>query len=127
MVLIVRGRIEPEKIKTFTGTTLLAEAIERGMVGKTSVANTEIGSIIVEKDFAKTRFIADGVEAPVDVHFYKTNKVWKIDLTSMFPLTQLVLTEMAKENGQTENEFILTILEYLAGQKPNASIWQPTK
>lgn len=48
---------------------------------------------------------------------------WKIDLTSLFPLSTMAFKMLVGETGQTE--LILGLLEMVTGKKTNHEIWKP--
>lgn len=125
MVFSVRHRTPKEEISKFDGISLLQYAIKSGMVGKSSVANNAIGTVTITGKFAKAPLIANGQKTPLHFHFYKEDNQWKIDLTALFPYSNMVLKNMVNESGKSENEFIFYMLEMITGKEPGAEIWQP--
>ncbi len=125
MVFSIRHRTSKDDILSFDGKSLLIYAIKSGMVGKNSVANNSIGDIIIENDFAKGQFLFNGRKAPVYFHFYKEVGLWKIDLTSLFPLSESALEGVVEANETDSTEYIFSILEQLTGNRPGSEIWQP--
>jgi hypothetical protein len=127
MVFTVRHRASKKDILAFDGKSLLEYAIESGMVGKNSVANTTIGEVEIDRNFAKGQFVANGVKAPFNVHFNKEDGQWKIDLTSLFAVSTVAFEKMAADSGKNENDFLFDLLEMVTGEKPGQEIWQPVK
>lgn len=127
MVLSVRSRTGREDILSFDGKKLFAYAVNSGMVGKNSVADNSVGAITINKDFAKGQLVVKGKAAPLYFHFYREEKQWKIDLTSIFPITTKLFQNMADESGQSTNEYLLSLLEIITGKKPGQEVWQPVK
>ncbi len=125
MVLSIRHRSTKEQIDSFDGKGVLVYAIREGMVGKNSVANNGIGDITVDGSFAKGQLNTNGQKAPFYFHFYKEDGAWKIDLTSLFPVSNMAFKKMVNESGQTENGFLLLLLEMISGKKPGKEIWEP--
>lgn len=125
MVFSVRHRTSKEDILRFEGKSLLVYAIESGMVGKNSVANNSIGKVTIEKDFAKGQFISKGQKTPFFFHFYKEEGEWKIDLTSLFPASTMAFKKMADDSGETQNDYLFSLLEMITGKRPGAEIWKP--
>jgi hypothetical protein len=125
MVFSVRHRTSKEDILSFDGKSLLIYAIKSGMVGKNSVANNSIGEVKIEKDFAKGQFISNGQKTPFFFHFYNEEGLWKIDLTSLFPVSTMAFKKMADESGENQNEYLFSLLEMITGRKPGAEIWKP--
>ena len=124
MVFSVRHRTSREDILSFDGKGLLVYAIKSGMVGKNSVVNNSIGEVIIDSEFAKGQFIANGQKAPFYFHFYKENGEWKIDLTSIFSVSNMAIKKMVQDSGQGENEFLFSLLEMMTGKKPGREIWE---
>lgn len=127
MVFAVRHRTSKEDIQSFDGKKLLLYAIKSGMVGKYSVANNAIGEVTIDGHFAKGQFIVNGQETPVYFHFYKEENQWKIDLTSLFPISTAAFKKMVDDSGQDQNEYLFSLLEMLTGRKPGKEIWQPVQ
>ncbi len=125
MVISIRYRTSKEDILSFNGTELLIYAIREGMVGKNSVMNTEIGSVEIDGNFAKGEFISNGRKAPFFFHFYKENNNWKVNLTSIFPVSRMAFKKIVKDSGEEENEYLLQLLELITGKKPLNEIWKP--
>jgi len=123
MVFSIRHRASREDILSFDGRTLLIYAIKSGMVGKNGVANLSIGDVTPTENFAKGQFVVNGQKAPLYFHFYKEEEKWKIDLTSLFQVSTTAFKKMVDDSGQTENEYLFSILEMLTGKKPGQEIW----
>jgi hypothetical protein len=124
-VFSIRHRTSKNDILSFDGKSLLVYAINSGMVGKNSVANNSIGEVIIESEFAKGQFLANGQKAPFYFHFYKEEGQWKIDLTSLFPVSTMAFKKMADESGENQNDYLFSLLEKITGKKPGTEIWQP--
>ncbi|WP_375561779.1 hypothetical protein ACE193_04290 [Bernardetia sp. OM2101] len=123
MVFSIRHRVSKEDILSFDGKSLFIYAIKSGMVGKNSVANNSIGEVIVEDNFAKGEFVANGQKAPFYFHFYKEQGKWKIDLTSIFPISTIAFKKMADDSGENQNDYLFSLLEMITGKKPTKEIW----
>jgi hypothetical protein len=124
MIFSVRHRASRKDIILFDGKGLLVYAIKSGMVGKNSVANNAIGEVTMDNDFAKGQFIANGQKAPFYFHFYKESGQWKIDLTSIFSVSNTAIEKLVQDSGQGENEFLFSLLEKMTGRRPGPEIWQ---
>ena len=125
MVLSVRHRTTKEDIMSFDGKLLIVYAIKEGMVGKNSVANVSIGEVIIEGDFAKGQLVS-GEKSPFYFHFYKEDANWKLDLTSIFDISNISFQKMAKDSEEKENDFLFNLLEMISGKKTDSEIWLPT-
>ncbi|MEO1054966.1 MAG: hypothetical protein AAFX87_30310 [Bacteroidota bacterium] len=123
MVFSIRHRATKSEILSFDGEGLLIYAIQKGMVGKNSVANNAVGDVEIDGTFAKGQLIANGQKAPFYFHFYKEDEVWKIDLTSIFPIGTAAFRRVQEESGLNENEYLFSLLGMLTGRKPGSEIW----
>jgi len=124
MVLIVRHRTPKEKIMKFDGRSMFIYAINSGMVGKNSVSSNTIGEVTVDKKFAKGQVLVNGKKALIFMQFNKEENIWKMDLTALFPMSNMAFKKVIEDSGENENEFMFKILESLTGKKPSAEIWQ---
>jgi hypothetical protein len=124
MVFSVRHRTSKENILSFDGKQLLVYAIKSGMVGKSSVANNSLGDVLVDNDFAKAQFVNNGKATPFYFHFYKEQQQWKMDLTSIFDISNMAFSKVREQSGQAENEYLFTLLEMITGKKVGPEIWQ---
>jgi hypothetical protein len=123
MILTLRHRATPEELHSFNGETLFIWAVENGMVGKESVQNASIGKIEIEDQSAKGQFVNNGQSTPFYYKFVKTGESWKIDLTSMFDISEKALLQMVKQQGMEQQEFIYYMLELLTGKEVDPNIW----
>ncbi len=124
MVFSIRHRTTKNDILSFDGKSLLVYAIKSGMVGKNSVANISMEEVIIENDFAKGQLVANGQKVPYYFHFYKEDGLWKIDLTSLFPISTMAFKKMADDSGESQNDYLFSLLEIMTGKKLDADIWQ---
>jgi hypothetical protein len=127
MVFSIRHRASEAEILSFDGPKLLVYAIQKGMVGKNSVVNNTIGEVSISGTFAKGQLVVNGKKAPFYFHFYKEQGLWKVDLTSIFPVASVAFKNVVDNSGQSENDFLFSLLEILTGKKPGPEIWLPTK
>lgn len=127
MVFVIRHRVAREDILRFDGKAVFAEAVKKGMIDKSSAANNAIGEIVVTGDFAMAQILVDGKVIPSEFYFYKENKQWKINLTSIFTVSSIAIKKIVEDSGQSENEFIFTLLEYASQKRPGPEIWKPVK
>ena len=124
-VLTMRHRVSKKDLLSFNGKDLFVYAIDNGMVGKNSVVNAELGDVVTNGDFSKAEFVVNGQKTPFFFHFYREDKIWKVDITHLFSLGTMALKKMVEDSGETENDFITNILEVLTGKKPSENIWKP--
>ena len=124
MVFSIRHRATRDEILSFDGKSLFVYAIKKGMVSKNSVSNVTISEAMVDGDFAKAQLISQGQAVPIYFHFYREGGNWRINLTSLFPMTNGLFKKMVTDSGQEENEYLFSLLEILTGKRPSEEIWQ---
>ncbi|WP_336513834.1 hypothetical protein [Pollutibacter soli] len=125
MVFSIRHRARVEEIKTMDGKGLIVYAIKNGMVGKNSVARNSIGDITINGKKAKGQVLVNDEKTPLYFEFNKEYEVWKMDLTSIFPVSEKAFRGMIDESGETENEFLFRVLKMLTNRDVTGDIWKP--
>jgi hypothetical protein len=103
---MMRLRVTKQEISTLDGKGLITLAVNKGMVGKNGVMEKSIGEVKSEGDFAKAQMHVKGQKTPFYFQFHRENNQWKIDITSVFPITDLAFKKLIKESDMTENEYI---------------------
>jgi hypothetical protein len=124
-ILVLRAKATKEEILEMKENDAFIFAIKKGMVGKDGVANNTIGHVIIDSNFAKAEFIAEGKETSYFFHFYKEEGEWKLDITSLFPLSNLAFKQMIDESKKDENTFLFEILNAISERKISSDIWNP--
>ena len=125
MVLVCRVRVEADTLMKMNGSLLLHYAISNGMIGKNSVVAIEIDDIKIEGNFASATLVIGGKETPAKMEFNKENNIWKLDLTTIFKFSELAISKAIEESGQTENEYIMDMINYLLEDNPKNEAWKP--
>jgi hypothetical protein len=125
MVLALRHRTPIDKLRSFDGRKTLIFAIEKGMIGKNSVARNEIGEVSIDKNKAEAQAIINNQPTPIQFVFYKENDDWKLDLTSIFSISSKGFEQLIKSQDKSENEYLLYLLELTTSIKVSNDIWKP--
>jgi len=125
MVFSIRYRTPKAQILSFDGKKLLIYAIQEGMIEKNSIQNLTIGKIDIDKKVATGQLISNGQNVPFHFDFYKEKDIWKIDLTSVFGVSQMAFKQMIKSSGIEENVYLLKLLSMISGKEPKNNIWKP--
>ena len=126
-ILSIRARATREEILKMQGSELFIYAIKNGMVGKNSVINNSVGEVSIDSSFAKGQLLVKGNKTPLYFHFYKEQNTWRLDITSLFQASNGAFKAMIEESGESENDYLFTILEALTGKRPNSTIWNPIR
>ncbi len=125
IVTMARHSIDKETLMGMNGETFFIYAVENGWIGEESISNLEVKVSNIDNDYAKTHVINQNGEAPFGFSFRRENEVWRIDLTSMLPITESALENEISRIGINHNQFIYAMLAKTSGHKPDSSIWQP--
>lgn len=125
MVLALRHRTSVEDLRSFDGKRTIVYAIEKGMIGKSSVSRIEMGKIKIKDTKAEGNAVIGGKETPINFVFYKEDNAWKLDLTSIFPISEKGFEQLIENQDKSENDFLLGLLETITAIEPSASIWKP--
>jgi len=125
VVFAIRHLTPKDSIMNFDGKGLFVHAIQQGMVGKDNIPGMKIGEVSIDKEFASGRIEVEGKPTPASFHFYKENGQWRMDLTSIFSISEIAFNSMIKQSGQEPNEFLFATLEMMTGKAPGNNIWQP--
>ena len=126
MVLSIRHQASKKEIQSMNGGGLLVYAIQKGMIGKSSVQRNRIGEVKLNGGIAKGQIVSGEQITPVYFDFNKEKGVWKIDLTSVFSLGTIGFKQVVKKSGLKENEYLIQVLEQMTGKKPSTKIWNPS-
>ena len=126
-VLMIRSRIPKEKVLSMSGKEFFIYGVDSGMVSKDSVE--KIGGVSkvssIHENFAKTKMLHDGKEAPFGFSFTFEEGQWKLNIPSVFLIASQAIKTVVKEMEMTEDQFIFSSLEHATGKKPTDSLWEP--
>jgi hypothetical protein len=125
MVLMLRHQTPVEDLSQMSGDSLFVYAVDKGWIGRESVISNELGDITVSGDHASGVHVSAGTETPLRWMFQKKDGNWKLDITSIMPAADQAFKQMIRESGQSEDEFLVAILESVSGRRVPESIWEP--
>jgi hypothetical protein len=127
-VIIMRHRIEKNKLINMSGKDLFIYAVNNGWVGKNGVSNLGIGTITINGNFAKAVVLSKGAPTPLNFHFYKDEQKWGLDIKEMTKLGEASFLKMLEKSGKSEYEFIF-YLTHIVSKKPinRKTIFLPLK
>lgn len=128
LVLAIRHRATPEQVMAFTDSTCLIFALDEGMIDKEGAANIQIDDVDIDGDFAQATVSSMGEQVPLKFHFYKSDGIWKFDLTQLFPLANEILAGIVTDSGMAPGELVTLLIGMAAGEPVDeTSIWQPVE
>ena len=125
MVIMIRHRIPADQVKQMDATKLFVHAVEQGWVGKQSVQRISLGNISVDGDTASGVHEFRGAGTDVSWKFYKEQGEWKINLTDNMPGINKAFGTLVEQSGQSEDEFIKSILKATSGKTVSDDVWKP--
>jgi hypothetical protein len=122
---VARFRVDlpADQLAAMDGRAVLAHGVDQGYIDQSSVANSELGDIRIDDDRAFAPLVTGSQRSPVDFEFVRVGQDWKFDLAATMPHANAEFSKMARESGQTEDEFIFEMLEILSGERVDASIY----
>lgn len=125
-ILIFRGTLSPESLKAAGSGDGFIFAINHGLVSKEDIRQNELGTIFYDSTFARAPMVIKGQLSPLQLYFHLEQGTWKLDLTSLFPLTEPVIQRLVNESGMEENEFMQLLVTFtLAGEEQQNALWHP--
>jgi hypothetical protein len=127
MVFTVRVKVAREDVLKFNGHALFVHAVNAEMLSKKSYNEISIGDVSIDGETAKGDLVIKGEKSDYQLLFNKENGEWKIDLNSYFALSESVFKMLIDRSNQSENDFLLMILEYGTGKKAGREIWLPVQ
>jgi len=123
-LMIARLRVqEPPDFAAMDGAGLLVYGVDEGMIDAEALEGNSLGEVRIEGDRAYAEMLVDGEPTGVDWEFVRDGSGWTFDLAAGFPLINEALTQVADENGMTEDEFIFTAIEMVTGTPVDVSVY----
>ena len=124
-IMIVRHTIEDEIILDLDGKTLFQTLISDEFIDRQSILYTGIGEVTVSGNDAFGNLLVNDEESIFGYDFHRINDVWKIDVSSIFEPTDIVLRDIVNEQNLTDIEYIFQSIEIKSGSYPDSTIWIP--
>lgn len=123
MIARLRVSMSPEELAALDGAGLLVYGVDNGMIDASSVENNSLGEVRVEGDRGFAEMLVDAEPSGVDWEFARAGSDWTFDLAAGFPLINETLSQVAAENGMTDDEFIFEAVTMVTGLPVDASIF----
>lgn len=125
MVLMIRQLIPAEQLRAMTAESLFVHAVDQGWIGRDSVVNNSLGEVTVFEDHATGYHVSEGQQSELKWVFRKEDGRWRLDILSLMPAADQAFNAVIEESGQTSDEFVVSILQAVSGQKVDDAIWEP--
>ncbi|MGR4874570.1 hypothetical protein [Pseudoxanthomonas sp. LARHCG66] len=124
-VLIIRARVPARDLRAMDGRTVFAHAVDRGWIGREGVERSELGTLQVDGDHAAARLKIGTVEMPFDFEFEREQGRWHFNLIPLVTMSEDVFKQLARQNGVSENEMVMTLVRGLSEAPVDDSLWDP--
>lgn len=124
-VLLFRARMDPMHLKSMSGHDVLAYAIKQGWTGKSSIVQLQIGKVLIEDPVAVAHGVFNGQDAGPAFRFVKEAGAWRFDLLPMLQASNAALQMSAMQQGISERDFMLILIESVVGRKLGPEMWEP--
>jgi len=125
LVLALRLQAPLDLLTSATPEELVAHAVSTEAITDTGVARTELGEIRAEGELARGWVVVDGKATQGVLQFVREGGRWKFDLEFAMQSSAGLIEAIAQQNGLTEDEVILKLLEQGVEQPVGPEIWQP--
>lgn len=125
IVLNFRLRLSAVDLQSISGQELFAYGVERGWIGESIAAASDIDSISVSGDAAGGKLVSNGRLTAVDLRFKREAGAWKFDLIAMAPLVELALEAAIRADGSSEDDYVMRALEASLGAPTDKDLWAP--
>ena len=127
-IALYRILLDVQSLRQMSARELFVFAVDEGLIGSRSdVTGLEIGDITVSGDTASADAVSESQETRLEWEFRREGDQWKLDLEALFAISNLVLQDVARDAGLTENQLIYQTLEARTGQRVTSEIWdRPT-
>jgi hypothetical protein len=122
---VARFRVDlpADQLAAMDGRAVLAHGVDQGYVDQSSVADARLGDVRIAGDRGFAPLAAGPQPSDVDFEFVRVGEDWKFDLAATMPHANAAFSEMARESGLTEDEFVFEMIEILSGERVDASIY----
>lgn len=124
-VTITRLRVPRSELEALSGEGLLVFGVENGLIGADTVANIELGEIVIADDTATAAVVNRGQPTPGRFRFVRESGGWRVDLVFLLRAADAALRQAAVAKGQDQNELIFEQVAMTTGQPVSAEIWDP--
>ena len=126
-ILTFRLRVPSEKLESLTARELVAYSIDQGWIGKDSVLQLQPGAVHTEGDVALLKVVVDGKEIDIGFRLERKAGTWRLNLLPTLKLANTSFQMIAKQQGVSERELLLVLMESSLGRKIGDEAWQPLK
>jgi hypothetical protein len=89
------------------------------------VPHFDAGTVEITGERASVAFVIGGEETPVKLGLWRENGAWRVDLVSLFRLSNTAMREQQQESGKSEDDYVLMLVRQVSRKPVRATIWNP--
>ncbi|HVS65126.1 MAG TPA: hypothetical protein VMT85_16670 [Thermoanaerobaculia bacterium] len=133
LVVSMRHALEREEIETMDLAALIETAMGEGWIAPQTLAQLDIGEIVVEGDRARGEAIsglqppASGQSADAEVELYyrfvREEGEWKFQFASLIETLDALVAELTAALGTDEDQLIFMLVESFTGRRVLPEVW----
>jgi hypothetical protein len=124
-ILTMRHRVDPHVLRRMSPRDLFVYAVNQGWVGKESVARLEAGAARVWGATATVEIIRLGNRTGLQYPLTHERGRWRVDLVPTLDWANSAMGQLARRQGVSEDQLILTLLQVASGRPVPEGIWDP--
>ncbi len=124
-VLLIRDSAPREDIQKFDGRSLIEFCIFYGLIGKESVEGIQPYDIQINDRTALAKLEGKDGDTGSKIGFSYEKPTWKLDLTVLFPYSEIALLNTAKSYSMNEEDFVLMVVQSVSQKRVTEDIWNP--
>jgi hypothetical protein len=127
LVLTLRHRLDPDRLRAWSGKLIFDHSLRHGWVDKEAVVGSVLGPVEIDGDQARAVLLDGGEPLHYDLELRREDGRWKLDLVTIFRGDAVALQMRARQTRRTEDEMILYELEWATSTKVSPAIWTPAR
>ena len=87
MIYTLRDGVSETYLESMNGVKLFQFLVDNELLSRSTILRTNIGDVLVDGNKALGQLLYPGNESPYYLKFNKEDGLWKLDATSLLPLT----------------------------------------
>lgn len=126
-VLVSRQAISPDLLNNFSTREFIEYSLNKSKGTMNSGSAVRLGPIEIDNGVAKAKVQATPQGDSIVMIFRFQDNSWKLDLTSIFDSSSLLIKKMISDISISEDKYALYVLEQFSGIKSSNEVWYPTR
>jgi hypothetical protein len=126
-ILLLRLRVPLDELESLSPRALIAHTVDQGWIAKSGVLGLEPGKVVAEGDAAVLHVVIDEQDAGPAFRFDREGGAWRLDLVPTTQDGNAALELAVRQQGVSESEFMLALVESAVGRKLGPEVWVPLR